>query len=71
LSRPLGACDSYELALVSTDLAATPAQVIERCVTRWPVETCFLDARQDAGVGQARTRTKAQCSAWSPSAWCA
>src|SRR5919198_547993 len=58
LSRPLGACDGYELALVTTDLAATPAQVIERYANRWSEETAFLDARHLAGVGQARTRTR-------------
>jgi hypothetical protein len=58
LSRPLGACDGYELALVTTDLAATPAAIIERYADRWSEETMFLDGRHLAGVGQARTRTK-------------
>jgi len=58
LSRRLGAPDGYELALVTTDLAATPAQVIERYADRWSAETSFLDARHLVGVGQARTRTK-------------
>jgi hypothetical protein len=49
LSRPIGSPDGYQLALVTTDLAATP---------RWPEETAFLDARHLAGVGQARTRTR-------------
>ncbi len=58
LSRPVGSPDGYQLALVTTDLAATPAQVIERYANRWSEETAFLDARHLAGVGQARTRTK-------------
>ncbi len=58
LSRPLGALDGYQLALVTTDLAASPQQVIERYADRWSAETMFLDARHLAGVGQARTRTK-------------
>jgi DDE superfamily endonuclease len=58
LSRPVGACDGYELALVTTDLAATPAAVIERYANRWSAEQAFLDARHLVGVGQARTRTK-------------
>lgn len=58
LSRPVGAPDGYQLALVTTDLAATPQQVIERYADRWPVETTFLDGRHLAGVGQARTRTR-------------
>src|SRR6266704_2792189 len=39
LSRPIGAPDRYELALVTTDLAATPAQVIERYADRRSEET--------------------------------
>ncbi len=58
LSRPVGAPGGYQLALVTTDLAATPAQVIERYADRWSIETTFLDGRHLAGVGQARTRTK-------------
>jgi DDE superfamily endonuclease len=58
LSRPVGAPDGYQLALVTTDLAATPAQVIERYSHRWAAETAFLDSRHLAGVGQARTRTQ-------------
>ena len=58
LSRPPGARDGYQLALVTTDLAATPAQVIERYADRWSAEQAFLDARHLAGVGQARTRTE-------------
>jgi hypothetical protein len=58
LSRPVGAPDGYQLALVTTDLAATPTQIIERYAHRWAAETMFLDARHLAGVGQARTRTQ-------------
>jgi DDE superfamily endonuclease len=58
LSRPVGAPDGYELALVTTDLAATPATIIERYSDRWSEETTFLDGRHLAGVGQARTRTQ-------------
>ncbi len=50
--------DGFDLALVSTDLAATPAELVERYASRWQVEVCFRDARQDAGVGQARNRTR-------------
>jgi hypothetical protein len=54
----VGSPGGYELALVTTDLAATPAQVIERYANRWSEEQAFLDARHLAGVGQARTRTR-------------
>ena len=58
LSRPVGAPDGYELALVTTDPAATPAAIIERYADRWSAETCFLDACHLVGVGQARTRPR-------------
>jgi DDE superfamily endonuclease len=49
--------DGFDLALVTTDLAATPVEVVERYAARWQVEVCFRQLRQDAGVGQARNRT--------------
>jgi hypothetical protein len=57
LVRAPGAPDGYELALVSTDLQATPTMLVERSATRWSVEVLFEAARQVAGVGQARNRT--------------
>jgi hypothetical protein len=58
LVRAPEAPDGFDLALVSTDLAATPAELVERYAGRWQVEVCFREARQDAGVGQARNRTR-------------
>ena len=58
LSRPVGSPDGYQLALVTTDLTATPQAIIERYADRWSAEIMFLDARHLAGVGQARTRTQ-------------
>ena len=46
----------YDVALVSTDLGATPAQVIERYAARWSIEVAIEDAKQTTGVGQARNR---------------
>jgi hypothetical protein len=57
LVREPGAPDGDELALVSTDLAATPAELVERSADRWSVEVLFEQSRQVAGVGQARNRT--------------
>ena len=51
--------DGYELAVVSTDLAATPAELVERYSHRWSLEVCFEESRQVMGVGQARNRTRA------------
>ena len=47
----------YDLALVTTDSAATAAQVIERYASRWSIEVAIEDARQVFGAGQARNRT--------------
>ena len=47
----------YDLALVTTDLDASPAAVIERYAARWSIEVAFEDARQVFGAGQARNRT--------------
>jgi len=47
----------YDLALVTTDTTATPAQVIERYAARWSIEVAIEDARQVFGAGQARNRT--------------
>ncbi len=47
----------YDLALVTTDTAATAAQVIERYAARWSIEVAIEDARQVFGAGQARNRT--------------
>src|SRR6266487_2316555 len=58
LSRPVGSPDGFDLALVTTDLAATPAELVQRYAARWQVEVLFQEARQDAGVGQARNRTR-------------
>jgi hypothetical protein len=47
----------YDLALVTTDLHASAAAVIERYAARWSVEVAIEDARQVFGAGQARNRT--------------
>jgi hypothetical protein len=46
----------FDLALVTTDLQATPAQVIERYAARWSIEVSIEDAKQILGAGQARNR---------------
>ncbi|MCA1680936.1 MAG: transposase, partial [Actinobacteria bacterium] len=47
----------YQLALVTTDLDATPAELICRYGDRWPIEVSFEEAKHLAGVGDARNRT--------------
>ena len=46
----------YDLALVTTDLAAGPAAVIARYASRWSIEVAIEDAKQAFGAGQARNR---------------
>jgi hypothetical protein len=49
----------YDLALATTDLAASPARVIERYASRWSIEVAIEDAKQIFGAGQARNRLPA------------
>jgi hypothetical protein len=58
LVRPPGAPDGYDLALATTDLDASAAELVVRYAARWNIEVCFEEARQLAGVGQARNRTR-------------
>ncbi len=44
------------LALVTTDLTATVADLVARYAMRWAIEVTFFDCRQTLGVGQARNR---------------
>jgi len=46
------------LALVTTDLAAPAATLIERYAGRWSIEQAFADARHVLGAGEARTRVR-------------
>ncbi len=48
----------YELALISTDLNATPAQLVERYAERWPTEVAYEEAKEQFGVGDARNRAE-------------
>ena len=52
------ATDAGLLALVTTDLAATAAALIERYAARWSIEQAFADARNVLGAGEARNRTR-------------
>jgi hypothetical protein len=58
MARPPTWPDGYQLAVVTTDQAATPTELIERYALRWNVEVCLEEARQILGVGQARNRTR-------------
>ena len=47
----------YQIALITTDLSSTPAQIVERYADRWPIEVCYEDAKHVFGVGHAQNRT--------------
>lgn len=47
-----------QLALITTDLDSTPAQLIERYADRWSIEVCFQDAKHVFDIGQARNRVQ-------------
>ena len=47
----------YEIALITTDPHATPAEIVERYADRWPIEVAYEDAKHVFGVGDARNRT--------------
>ena len=53
-TKPAG----YQLALITTDLDSTPAQIIERYSDRWAIEVSFEEAKHHAGVGDAENRTE-------------
>jgi hypothetical protein len=59
LLREDAAGTGYDLALVTTDLQATPSRVVERYAARWSVEVSIEDAKQLVGVGEARNRVAA------------
>jgi DDE superfamily endonuclease len=46
----------YDIALVTTDLTATPEEIIARYAARWSIEVTFSDVKNILGVGQARNR---------------
>ena len=48
----------YGLPLVTTDLESTAEDLVARYASRWGIEQAFADARQIAGVGEARNRTR-------------
>jgi hypothetical protein len=53
-TKPAG----YQLALITTDLDSTPAQIVERYCDRWAIEVCFEEAKHQAGVGDPENRTE-------------
>jgi len=53
-TKPAG----YQLALITTDLHSSAAEIVERYCDRWAIEVSFEEAKHQAGVGDAENRTK-------------
>ncbi|MEV0493033.1 transposase [Streptomyces atratus] len=49
----------YDLALVTTDLTSSPAELITRYAMRWSIEVTFAEVRDLLVAGQAQSRTRA------------
>jgi len=58
LTRDEHTASGYDLALVTTGLAASPATLVMRYAARWAIEQAFADARNVLGAGEARNRVK-------------
>jgi hypothetical protein len=56
LVRERGDKQSYRIALISTDVAAPPAELVARYRDRWSIEVCFQHAKHVVGIGEARNR---------------
>jgi len=48
----------FDIAILTTDLAAPAEEVVERYASRWSIEVAFEEAKQVTGVGDARNRTE-------------
>jgi hypothetical protein len=56
--RKTNPTSGYDIALVTTDLDATPEEIITRYAARWSIEVTFFDVKNILGVGQARNRVR-------------
>jgi hypothetical protein len=56
LVRQLGSARAYDIALVTTDPAASAAQIVARYAARWPVEQSIKDGKDLLGAGDAQNR---------------
>jgi hypothetical protein len=58
MTQDTGKPSGYEVALISTDLDATTAELIERYADRWPTEVAYEEGKEIFGVGDARNRAE-------------
>ena len=57
-SRRKPGAAGYDIAIVTTDLTASAADIIARYAARWSIEVCFHDAKNITGVGETQNRLK-------------
>jgi len=57
LIRKPGRSEGFDVALASTDITASPSELIARYDSRWAIETAHQEAKAH-GVGQARNRVQ-------------
>jgi len=50
--------EGFDVALITTDMEASPEQVVARYAERWAIEVSFQEAKHVLGVGEARSRTE-------------
>jgi len=55
-SRRKTAAAGYDIAIVTTDLVASAAQIIARYASRWAIEVAFHDGKNITGVGETQNR---------------
>jgi DDE superfamily endonuclease len=58
LLRDTTTTTGYEIALITTDLTATPEAIIARYAARFAIEVTFFEVKNILGVGQARNRVR-------------
>jgi len=49
---------SYDIAIVTTDMTATAAEIVARYASRWSIEVCFHDGKNITGVGETQNRVE-------------
>jgi hypothetical protein len=59
LVRDPASTKAYDIALVTTDVTATPVQIIPRYADRWSIEQAIKDSKDLLGAGDAQNRLPA------------
>ena len=54
--REIADTEGYRIALITTDVESSAAQIVARYADRWSIEVAFQAAKHVVGVGEARNR---------------